>query len=395
MDSQIIEDQAEFEKLCEHIRQSGLVAFDTEFVSEHTYRPLLCLLQMATADRLVAVDPFRVKDLTSWWDVMTDDQTVVVAHSAREEVRFCLTHCGRRPRELVDIQIAEGLRARGFPLNYETLVTRTLGQKIHSTQTRTDWRRRPLSSRQIDYALDDVKYVLGVWRKQQQSLDAMNRMPWADAEFKRMIDEVEAERSNENWRRLSGIQKLKPRELAVARELHRWRDNKAAELDHPARRVLRDDLLVDLARRKPQTAREALATRDMNRPNYKRHVAELLDCVAVGMAVAKSELPGRKERQGGNDEEHVLAKLLAIALANRCAELDVSMALVGTASDLREFVRWHIDSNGNGSGPRLSDGWRAEVCGDLLSDVLEGKVSLRVADPDSDHPLVFERMQGR
>ncbi len=395
MSNQLIEDQAEFEDLCQHVRQAGVVAFDTEFVSEHTYRPVLCLLQMATADRLAAVDPFMVTDLSSWWDVMADDLTFVVVHAAREEVRFCLTSCGRRPQNLVDIQIAEGLRARGYPLNYETLVDRTLGQRVHATQTRTDWRRRPLSSQQINYALDDVKYILDVWQQQQQSLETLGRKTWVDSEFERMIDEVETERSSENWQRLSGIHKLKPRELAVVRELYRWRENKAAELDQPVRRVLRDDLLLDLARRQPRNTHEVLATRDMNRSNYKRHVSELQGCVAAGLAVVQSDLPSRPIRRSTKGDGHVLAKLLAIVLANRCAELDLSMELVATSSDIRSFVRWRLDSNCSDSPPRLCHGWRTEVCGDLLNDVMDGKISLRVAAPKSDHPLAFDRNEDR
>src|SRR5436305_1017745 len=116
MTNRLIVDQAEFEELCDHIRRVGEVAFDTEFVSEFTYRPNLGLLQFATRERCVAVDPYQVQDLGSWWGVMTDPDTTVVVHGGREEVRLCVTHTHLRPRKLVDVQVAEGMRSPSFPL---------------------------------------------------------------------------------------------------------------------------------------------------------------------------------------------------------------------------------------------------------------------------------------
>lgn len=393
MGDQLITDPAEFEDLCDHIRASGMVAFDTEFVSEHTYRPVLCLLQFATRERCVAVDPFAVPDLSSWWNLMVDSDTTIVVHAGREEARFCLTHTQESPRQLIDVQIAEGLRSRSYPLSYEKLIERVLGKRIHGKETRTDWRRRPLSSRQIDYALEDVVYVLEVWDKQRQSLQKLNRLEWAECEFQRMLDETVAERTREGWRRISGIHRLRPRELAVARELSNWREDQADERDQPLRRILRDDLLLDLARRQPRSAQEVLATRDMSRSNYKRAVDEMVKCIEAGLAIPDSELPANVDsaKRDNRHDEHVLGQLLGIALANRCSELDVSKALVGTSADLRDLVRWLTDDRKRGTPPRLNEGWRAEVCGNLLTDVLSGDVTLRVADPNSDHPLVFER----
>src|SRR5215471_11353979 len=124
MPHRLITDQQGFEDLCEHIRQAGEVAFDTEFLSEHTYRPELCLLQFATRERSAAVDPYEVRDLSRWWNLMADPAIAVVVHGGREEVRFCLWSAGKRPGRLFDVQIAEGLLSRSFPLNYNAIVGR-------------------------------------------------------------------------------------------------------------------------------------------------------------------------------------------------------------------------------------------------------------------------------
>lgn len=392
MEHSLIVDQQDFEVLCERLHQAGTVAFDTEFVSENTYRPELCLLQFAYGSQCVAVDPFEVGDLSSWWELMADEETEVLVHAGREEVRFCVTHSGKRPRRLIDVQVAQGLVSRSYPLAYASLVSRVLGEDVRGTQTRTDWRRRPLSAKQIHYALDDVRYIEPVWDAQRAALEERGRVDWAYAEFDRMIDEVARERDGEPWRKLSGLKKLNRRELALVRALYEWREREAERCDRPPRRVLRDDLLLDLARRKPRTPRDVLATRDMNRRHLKNAAESIAECIVEALELPDDQLPTTGKRSGANKklDEELLGRILGIALANRCAELDIATSLVGTNPDLRHLVRWHTYGEKRGEPPRLTLGWRAEVCGELLTKMLDGRIALRVADPSSDHPLVFE-----
>lgn len=389
MSDRLITDQAEFDDLCSHIRDSGIVAFDTEFISENTFRPKLCLIQLATRERAVAVDPFEV-DVADWWNIMADDRTTVVVHAGREESRFCLTCIGKRPQLLVDVQLAEGLRSSSYPLSYERLLQRVLNQTVHSTETRTDWQRRPLTDRQITYAVDDVRYVLEVWDRQKAWLEKKNRLSWVEEEFERLLDEMEAERAGGQWMKLSGVRRLNSRQLAVVRALYEWREKTAETRNQPMRRILRDDLMIDLARRQPRTESELLNSRDMNRANFRRSASEIVACVKQAMALPQSEIPSRFRNNDSGPDEPVLGKLLALALANRCSELQLSAGIVGTSNDLKEWIRWYGSGSNPENAPRLSKGWRAEVCGDMLRDVLEGNVSLRVANPNSSHPLVFE-----
>lgn len=381
--------QADFDVLCDEIQAAGIVAFDTEFISENSYRPKLCLVQLATPHRAVAVDPFVV-DLSRWWDIMVDDRTTIVVHSAKEEVRFCLTNCGQRPRQLVDVQIAEGLRGNSFPLSYERLILRVLGHSVISTETRTDWQRRPLTQRQIDYAIDDVRHLIECWAVQRQWLEAQGRLHWATEEFEQVITDMEAERSEDAWMRLSGIRRLNARQLGVARELYRWRDNDAATRNQPIRRVLKDDVLIDLARRQPQTEDELLNSRDMNRTGLRRYASEIVEAIRKAVSMPKQLLPKPFEQQDTSHDEPVVGKVLAMALANRCVELDISHSLVGSGNDIKNLVRWYWANCPEDQRPKLMRTWRAEVCGDLLKNVMDGKVSLRITDPQSEHPLAFE-----
>jgi len=393
MTASLIVDQEKFEDLCHHIRESGIVAFDTEFISEHTYQPELCLLQFATAERTAAVDPFAVTDLAAWWELMADDQTTVVSHGGQAEIRFCLHFAGRPPRKFIDVQLAEGLRSRSYPLAYANLVNRVLDKRVHGKETRTNWNHRPLSKPQIQYALEDVKYVLAIWEKQKASLSRLERLEWVETEFQRMVDEIAAEHVREAWHRLPKLHRLSPREMAVVRELSLWREAEAARRNRPPRRILRDDLVLELAKRQPKSLEELFATRDMNRGEYRKTSEEILECVARAVAIPEADLPQppRPVDLEMDSDEHVVGQLLGIALLNQCAALNIAKTLVGTSADLRELVRWH-QKGSKGLPPRILQGWRASVCGDLLRDVLTGKIALRVADAKSDHPLVFERI---
>lgn len=390
MPGRLITTQDAFDELCRDIEDAGIVAFDTEFVSESYYRPRLCLLQFAIPSRLAVVDPFEIGSLDQWWRILMDDRTTIVSHGAREEVRFCL-HFGRAvPQKLVDVQVAEGLLSRGFPLSYKSLVERVLDEQIDTHETRTDWARRPLSERQIDYALEDVEHLLTIWERQQASLRKKGRVDWAWDEFARRTAVYATEHKEEPLRKVSGVHRLSRRELAIARELVEWRDEQARLRDKPPRSVLRDDLIIDLARRKPSKLADVTSTRCMQRRGLKRDAEELLECVQRAMRLPDAECPSLPPARRAPPQEDVLGRLLGIALADRCAEFGISQSIVGSMADLQDLVRWHAFDGRKGDPPLLMQGWRAEVCGNVLTDLLDGRVSIRVANLRREAPLAFD-----
>ena len=396
MSNEIVFSQPEFESLCARIRAAGQVAFDTEFVGDSSYRPKLCLLQFAFPDgECLAVDPLGLDNLDAWWSIMADEAVEVVTHGNQAEIRFCLLLGGVTPRNLVDVQLVEGLLSRSYPLNYAALVARVIDERIRHKETRTDWKRRPLTSQQIAYALEDVRHLLPVWNRQQELLAEQGRRAWVDVECVRRVDDIVVELNRESWERISGIHRLNRRELAVCRELARWREAEAEQRDRPLKRILRDDLIIELSRRQPKNTKELLATREMDRADYRRVAGQFIGCIQRGQAIAEEDLPVAPPKSDGDksQDEQVIGRLLSLALANRCAELNVSPALVANAADLRKLVRRHVYRDSDVEMPLLMTGWRAEVCGELLTDVLDGRIAVRVADLSSDHPLVFERFE--
>ena len=390
----LITSSAQLEELIEHIRSLGRFAFDTEFVSEECFEPVLCLVQVATSDRLAAIDTMVLRDFGPFWDVVNDPDVEVVMHAAGEDLRICKFQTGRVPESVFDVQIAAGLVGFGYPLSLGNVVGQILQTTVFGGETRTDWRRRPLSPSQLRYAMDDVRYLLPVADRLRARLEELGRAAWADAEFAAFRSTVVNRDDEERWRRLSGLHQLNRRGLEVARRLFEWRLDDARRQNRPMRQVLRDDLLVAIAKRQPTTRAEIEALREFNRPHLLSKSQEILAAVRDALAVPPDQLPEAADRHEDGPGLTMIVNLLAAAMANSCAQSKVASALFGTTGDLKDLVRWHIQGRAQDHRPSLACGWRGEVCGEILLDVLAGKRTLRVTDPEADLPVAVEKHPG-
>jgi ribonuclease D len=380
--------------LVAHLRDAGRFAFDTEFVSEETFEPNLCLVQVATADRLAVVDPLAVRDLSGFWDAVIDPSLEVVMHAAGEDLRICKIKTGTVPARVFDVQIAAGLLGPGYPLSLGNLVSQRLGISLAGGETRTDWRRRPLSPAQLRYALDDVRFLLELADGIASDLSERGRAAWAESEFADFLAAIRDRSEDDRWRRLPGLQGLNRRGLEVARRLAEWRQDDARRANRPLRAILKDDLLVAIAKRQPATRRDLEALRDFNRPHLMSRAGEILDVIAEAQAVPVEALPTPAERHDERPGTAMVVSLLTATLARCCGQARVAVGLVGGASDLRDLIRWQSDGCPDDRRPSLAHGWRWEVCGQTLMDVLTGRRALRVVDPEADVPVALDPVDG-
>src|SRR6516162_8948759 len=176
---QLVTQPEELPACCEYLASCRRFGLDTEFVGEDTYHPHLCLVQVATVDRLILIDPLSVGPLDAFWSLVTDPANQVVVHAGREEVRLCRLWTGRVPGNLFDLQIAAGLVGLAYPLGHAALVSQLLGVQLAKAETLTEWRDRPLTRAQVRYAFDDVRYQLPLWRELSQRLERRQRTSWA------------------------------------------------------------------------------------------------------------------------------------------------------------------------------------------------------------------------
>ena len=389
-DAPLIATPAALEELIAHLRESRRFAFDTEFVSEDTFEPVLCLVQVATDERLAVIDPLALGDMSPFWEVVNDPASSLIMHAASEDLRICRFQTGSVPRRLFDVQIAAGLVGFGYPLSLGNLVSQALKVVVHGGETRTDWRRRPLSSSQLRYALDDVRYLLELADLLEGQLRALDRIDWAEAEFASFTDSIQNRAEDERWRRLPGLHQLNRRGLEVARRLAEWRVEEARRTNRPVRQMLRDDLLVAIAKRQPTSRRDLEALRDFNRPHLMSKSGVFLDAIAEALKLAPEQLPEPATRREEGPGLTMVVNLLSAALSQCCAQNRVASSIVGTTSDLKDLIRWHVLNRPEGQRPALAQGWRDEVCGESLLDVLSGRVTFRVVDPQADVPVALE-----
>ncbi len=379
-------------RLVDRLATQPFLAFDTEFVSEHTYRSQLCLIQVAAPGVLAVIDTLTVTELDPFWRLLTDPARTTIVHAGREEMGFILHAIGERPANLFDVQLAAGLVDHDYPAGYAALVRRLLNVQTNKGETRTDWRRRPLSDAQLDYALDDVRYLERMWRKLQTKLDATGRTAWMEAEMASWQDDVAESFTRKRWRRVSGLSGLSRRELAVARELWHWRDSVAEQRDMPPKRVLRDDLLVELCKRRSADPQQISAIRGMQRSDLRHILPGLADAIDRGLSLPDDECPGGEKHRAPPSHVAVLGQFMATAVAGMCRQIKIAPALVGTASDMRDLLAWKLGFGAEGEpSPLLATGWRREVVGELIDDLLSGKAALRVGDLTSSDPLVIDR----
>jgi len=381
----------QLERLVERLAAHDHVAFDTEFVSEHTYRSQLCLIQVAAPGTLAVIDTLTVTELGPFWRLLTDPRRTTVVHAGREEMGFILHAIGERPAKLFDVQVAAGLVDHDYPAGYAAIVRRLLNVQTNKAETRTDWRQRPLSAAQLDYALDDVRHLERLWRKLEAKLDAAGRMPWMEAEMAAWQEEVAESFTRKRWRRISGLSGLSRRELAIAREVWHWRDAVAEQRNMPPKRVLRDDLLVELCKRKSADPRQISAVRGMQRSDLRHILPGLAAAVERGLALPDAECPGGEKHRAPPAQLAVLGQFLATAVAGVCRQMKIAPALVGTASDMRDLLAWKLGCHDGDQPPLLATGWRQEVVGSLIDDLLSGKASIRIGDLKSHDPLVIDR----
>lgn len=380
----IVTDAKGLQECLQHLERCSHVAFDTEFVGEQTYRPDLCLVQVATSDRLFIIDPLSCGPLTEFWELLADPARVAIVHAGREEMRMCHFGIGRTPAHVFDVQIAAGLVGYSYPIGYSGLVQELLGVRLSKGETLTDWRRRPLTAAQEKYAFDDVRYLIPIWKKLHDRLRRLNREDWAAEEFAAFVRRsIGDDPTVERWRKIKGTGGLDPRGLAVARELYRWRDARAALGNRPPRSILRDELLGDLARRPPNKLEDILSFRGL----AKSDAPHILEAIRRAKALPPSELPEPEERE--NDAPHVtlLANLLGVVLAEWCARNRIAQSLVATASDLKRLVRARQPGASPADASSLANGWRQRAILPELEAFLDGKRSLVVENPSSPHPL--------
>jgi len=372
----LIKEPSELAAFCERLAGAELIAVDTEFMRERTYWPKLCLVQVAGPSEAAAIDPLAEgMDLAPLFALMRAPETLKVFHAARQDLEiFHRLMDGTLPKPVFDSQVAAMVCGFGDQVSYETLVGKLAKARIDKSSRFTDWSLRPLSSRQIDYAIADVVHLVPVYRKLAARLQQSGRADWLAEEMATLTNPatyaVDPLLAFRRVKSRSGNGRM----LAVLRELAAWREREAQTRDVPRAWVLRDEALLEIAHHTPMTPDDLARTRGLAKKFAESATgADVIAAVARGLGVPEMECPETDVRREIPRGVAAVADVLKVVLRMKCDEADVAQRLVASSDDVEQ-----IAALGEEAEVPTLQGWRRQVFGEAALKVRSGELALVV-----------------
>jgi ribonuclease D len=387
----IARDPEAISSLVATIRSAGVVAFDTEFLWEKTYWPLLCLVQVAVDGVEAIADPLAT-DVTPLWEAIAD-APVVVTHAGDHDLDLMYTAIGRTPDTVFDTQVAGAFLGYGDSAGYTNLVQAALGRRVRGGEGYTDWSRRPLDDRQLEYAIEDVRHLGPLHAELSADLERRGRHEWASEETRERFERIGANVDPmEAWRRVKGSNRVKGKALAVLQSVSAWREEEAMRRDEARRRVVPDQVLIEIAKRAPTDPGQISRMRGLHQGQARRVAGPLADTVRAAVRRPESEWPRRAPRPdfAGDPAIDPISAVLHGVLRMQAKAMDLAPGLLGTRSDLDELVRLRLAGDVDGAPHPLLHGWRRRAVGDDLLHLLEGSAAIRISVDGSGPALSLE-----
>ena len=362
-------------ELCEQAKSDGRFGIDVEFIREHSYIPKLALVQLAVGDVYAIVDPLEVEDLTPLYELVMSPDTLKILHAAAQDMEVIYWRTQQAPASIFDTQIAAAIVGLGEQISYSNLVDRLLGVQLEKDESYSAWLQRPLSDSQIEYALNDVRYLLRLHDQLTQRLERLDRIKWSQEECRR-YEGIERYRRDPRmlFRRIKRGNNLSPTGLAILRELAAWRDQEAQTRDRPPGTVLHDEQLVDIARRAPSSLDDLQRFRGLSSKVIDRWANDILAMVERGLAVPEADRPQPKRGHRTSQSEKVMVRFLDACLKALCVREKLPASAVANRQELESLVRRFRQGRLATAGSPLLEGWRGELVGQRLMDILEGRV---------------------
>jgi len=368
----LIAENAALTDFCQRQRQAEFIAIDTEFMRDKTYWPQLCLVQIAGPDEAAAIDSLAPGiDLAPLHQLMADTKVTKVFHAARQDVEIFFHLTGKIPTPLVDTQVAAMVCGFGDSVSYENLAAKLAGARIDKSSRFTDWAQRPLTDRQLQYALSDVTHLRPAYEHLARRLAKTGRSEWVAQEMAVLISPATYRlEPREAWRRIK-FRNDKPRALAILREIAAWREEEAQRRDLPRGRILKDESLCEIAAHAPHNVDELARCRGLSRSIAENKQGQaILAAVKRGLDIPANQLPPVPPRRDLPAGLGPVVELLRVLLKMRCEDHEVAQKLVASADDLEL-----IAADDEADVPAMS-GWRREIFGADALALKHGRLAL-------------------
>lgn len=389
MKTRVITTSEDLLQFCATFGDEQFITVDTEFIRERTYFPQLCLMQVATSKEAVAIDPIAgpEMDLAPLYNAFANENLVKVFHAAKQDIEIFVHDSGLVPYPLYDTQIAAMVCGYGESISYENLVRDLVGAQLDKASRFTDWARRPLSDRQLAYALDDVIHLRVIYEKLQQKIAAEGRAAWIAQDMNELADITKYRvDSGHAWVRLKAKTRS-PLVLQLLRAAAQWREERAADKNVPRQRILKDDWVVQVATQQPKTMEELNEVRGITSQLSKDNMAALLDALNAARAMPKETYPAVPEREKPMPAaQEACLDQLKLLLRQKCEDAHVVPRLVAGKDELEDLVRGRVPFEKS----HFAHGWRYEIFGRAAEALLAGKLTASVSPYRGGFGLVWQ-----
>jgi ribonuclease D len=374
----LVTDTAALRTAAEVMARAPRIGVDTEFLREKTYHPRLCLVQVATPDDIWLIDPLDGVDLGPLADVLAAPSVQVIVHAGKQDLEIFHEQLKVVPANVYDVQLAAGFAGYGSSLAYGRLVELALRQTLVKGEAYTDWCRRPLTEAQLTYAADDVRYLIPIAEKLDAELDKLGRTRWAAEEMESLSDPATYRlEMDEAWRKVAGRGSLSGRQIAILREVARWREETAVRRDLPRGWIVKDPTLVEIARRSPSSLEALKKIRGINSREAERSARDILQALDRGRKSPPVATGGAPPR-AAQIQARMISGLGDAIVRSRCEDAGIATELVATRTELEALLADVLSGEVDGSHHRLLRGWRRELAGDAVVALARGRIGLRV-----------------
>lgn len=365
-----IDNDSALQQFCASLAGCTQLAIDTEFVRDKTYYPQLCLIQIASDKQIACIDPFKIGDFSALNDILRNPAILKIFHAARQDLEVLLYALQVIPRPVFDTQLAATLLGLGEQIGYANLVQHFLHVQLGKQHARADWEQRPLQQEQLAYAADDVRYLIQMYPMIMQQLESLGREHWLREDFIALTDEQLYQSDPAiQWQRISGVQKLRRKQLAVLRELANWREQQAQTLNKPRKWILADNLILAIAMQAPTTLQKLTSVRGINDTVINKHGTTLIQLINKALVLPESDWPLlHKRRQLSKDQEAAVDALMAIVKI-KANEHTLNVSAITNRHELESLTD-------DDQQVTVMTGWRRELVGNSLLAFLHGKLTL-------------------
>ena len=386
----IIKDQ-DLKEILQKIDANGRFAMDLEFIPERSYHPVLCLVQIATDEETFIIDPLKVQNLHELWKRVADPGIQTVLHAAVQDLDLIFTLSSLVPHNIFDTQIAAGFAGLGYPAGYGKLLQQLLGITIAKSESFTDWLERPLSESQIEYAREDVCHLLPMADKLSQTLKEQGRLNWALEEFRVYSNERRYLRTEKDqFTRVKGASSLNRRGLAVLQRLCEFREEEAERINRPARSILSDATLIELSRKPPASVNDIQRIRGIRSDQVKSFGKQAIETVNAALALPQDQWPVWPAARTTPKRELLVGDILYALLKVISYQSNIATELLATRDDVQYLVRLVKENRLDNADFSLLKGWRHEMAGRMLCDLITNDRLQLQFDLESDPPVKLE-----